>query len=210
MFSTLCVPFAHAAIKDGDWQYWNVEELELKLQKKWKIKLEEELRFGESMGKLFYEHTQAGLFHDITPWFNLGAGYRDVFSKGVHGWQHEAMPFGEALFKTVLKGFDLSDKSRLEYRMLEARTDNWRYRNKVTLKLPWKFAPFAFRPYVSNEFLIQMMKNEGYNENRLYGGLEMTFTKNVSGDMFYLWQALKRPARWEDRNIFGTRLKISF
>jgi hypothetical protein len=210
LLNALCVPLANAAIKDGDWQYWNGEEFEIKLQKKWKIKLEEELRFGESMGKLFYEHTQIGSFHDITPWFNLAAGYRDVFCKGVHQWQHEAMPFGEVMFKSAWNGFNLSDKSRLEYRMLEARTDNWRYRNKVTLKLPWRFTQFAIRPYVSNEFLIQMMKNDGYNENRLYGGLECTPWKNVSGDIFYLWQDLKRSAGWEDRNIFGSKLKISF
>ncbi|KAF0119200.1 MAG: hypothetical protein FD151_2052, partial [bacterium] len=34
------------AYDDGDWQYWNTESIEGNISDRWKIKLEEEFRFG--------------------------------------------------------------------------------------------------------------------------------------------------------------------
>lgn len=205
-----CAAWAHAEVgEDGDWQYWNTEEIEYKFADKWKAKLEQELRFGDGMGKLFYEHTQAGVAYDLEKWLNVGVFYRGIFENVKNKWLYEARPLGDVTVKQTWMGFDLEDRNRLEYRFLENREDMWRYRNRIMLKLPWKFTAWEFRPYTSNEFFIYF-NEEGYAQNRMYGGIEFKPFKHVKAEIFYMWKASKKSTGWIDNNIFGTKIKISF
>ncbi len=203
------VPAQAVAIKDGDWQYWNYETIEIKVADRLKLRLDQELRFADNMGKLYYEHTEPAVVYELQKWLSLDLGYRSVLDNGSGKWVYESMPFGILTPKWSWNGFDIWDKNRLEYRIFEDKRDMWRYRQLIGVKLPCILPIFNVRPFVSNEFLITMTE-QGYNENRLSGGVALELLKNLKGEIYYMWRADKKASCWTDRNILGTKLKFSF
>lgn len=103
----------------------------------------------------------------------------------------------------------MSDRSRLEYRDREIKKDIWRYRNKLTIRLPLEFTELKLKPYLADEVFINL-DEEGYNRNRLYGGVSFELSKNLTGDIFYLWQSSRSGGGRKDINVLGTALKFHF
>jgi hypothetical protein len=108
-----------------------------------------------------------------------------------------------------LFGLDLSDRSRIEYRVLEDRKDVWRYRNKVAAKLPFELTELKLQPYVADEIFVPL-DDVDINTNRLYAGVLFKLTKNMGCDLHYLWQSTRSNGGWTDINVVGTALKFSF
>jgi len=109
-----------------------------------------------------------------------------------------------------LLGLKFDDRNRLEYRHFDYQTDSWRYRNKITVKLPWKFAKFEIQPYLSDEIFIGFSTISELNQNRLSPGLSMNLTKNMKAEIYYILQNTKSSGKWKDTNVLGTKLKIAF
>lgn len=114
-----------------------------------------------------------------------------------------------ATLKGKVFGLETSDRSRLEYRNRENEKDVWRYRNKVTVKLPVELTALKLQPYVAEELFINL-DEEGFNRNRLAGGFYINLSKNIKGDIYYLWQTSKSDRKWDDINVIGTGLRFYF
>ena len=198
------------AFEDGDFQYWSTASLAYKIRKNWKIKVEEELRFGDSVSDFYYEHTDAGItYSGIAEWIDLGMNYRLVFEEKKGDWKYENRPHGNVTLKYTLEGFKLSDRNRLEYRDKEDSKDGWRYRNKFTVKYPITVEKFEFSPYVADEIFMDFIE-EKLNRNRLYAGIDFKILKNLKVDVFYLWQISEKDGNWKSYNVVGTKLKLAF
>jgi hypothetical protein len=104
---------------------------------------------------------------------------------------------------------DVSNRARLEYRDRENEKDVWRYRNRVTVKLPVELTPLKLQPYVAEEAFFNLDK-EGFNRNKVYGGFYINLSKNIKGDIYYAWLASESDTGWEDTNVIGTSLKFYF
>jgi len=198
------------ASDDGDLQYWSTAGVSFDIDKDWKFKFEEEFRFGDNAGH-FYRHSDFGVvYKSFADWIDLGFNYRQVFEKDSKGqWRQENRPHLNVTLKSKLFGFDLSDRSRLEYRDREIKKDIWRYRNKLTIRLPLEFTELKLKPYLADEVFINL-DEEGYNRNRLYGGVSFKLSKNLTGDIFYLWQSSRSGGSRKDINVLGTALKFYF
>jgi len=196
-------------IKDGDWQFWNTNEISLKVADKTKAVIEEEWRLGEGMGSLYYQHLQGGLEREVAGWLSVFAGYRDTFSRSKDSWQHTWMPNGHANMKLNWKGFDLLGRSRFEYLIPQSTRDYWRYRQRVILKLPVMVDRWKVRPWTCDEVFVVMTPDD-FNENRLSGGIEFKPLSWLTCDLYYMWKTDKSAAGWVDRNVFGTKAKFSF
>ena len=83
---------------------------------------------------------------------------------------------------------DVSNRARLEYRDRENEKDVWRYRNRVTVKLPVELTALKLQPYFAEEVFI-CMNGEGFNSNRVSSGFNINLSKNIKVDIFYAWQA---------------------
>ncbi|MBU4343121.1 MAG: DUF2490 domain-containing protein [Candidatus Omnitrophica bacterium] len=46
---------------DEDWQYWNTENVSVKLSDGWEANLEQEFRWGDDMTNPYYNHTDVGI-----------------------------------------------------------------------------------------------------------------------------------------------------
>ncbi len=199
------------AYDDGDFQVWNTDFEELKINKKAKIVFEEEFRWGNNASEFYYQHYDAGLFYDLTKWLNIGVGYRHIYELYKQKFWPDYDPYLTMTFSGDFKGFKLDNRSRMEFNNFDHKADFWRYRNKTGLKLPWKFTKFEIQPYVSDEiFVVFGGLPTKFNQNRFSAGLVFNIIKNVKGEIYYMLQSVKGTSSWTDANVLGTKIKIAF
>ena len=197
------------AYKDGDFQVWNTDTEEFKINKDAKIAFEEEFRWGGSAKEFYYQHYDVGFFYNLQKYLNIGGGYRHVLSKSKGKFLVENEPYITVTLLWDIAGFKFDDRSRLEYNHFDYKDDTWRYRNKLIVKLPWKFTKFEIQPYLSDEIFVLFDDSQRLNTNRFSSGLAMTLTKNLKAEIYYMLQSSKS-RKWTEINVLGTKLKLLF
>lgn len=200
---------AHA-YDDHDFQIWNTDTEELKINDHWKVSTEQEFRWGDNASELFYQHYDVGAFYSFTKWFSAGGGYRHVLtkSKGKYGIEQE--PYIHITVAGEAAGFKLESRNRFEYDHFDHQTDFGRYRNKFTLKFPWKVTALEVQPFVADELFLRFMKSDAFTQNRFFAGFALSVTKNFKGELYYMLQSAKSGEVWKDANVFGVKMKIGF
>lgn len=207
---SIILPMRSFAFDDGDFQYWNTESLSCRINKDWKVRVEEEFRFGDGVSDFYYQHSDVGVtYSGMVDWLDLGLNYRLVFEEKSSDWTYENRPHLNATLKHTLEGFKLSNRGRLEYRDKESGDDGWRYRNKFAIKYPIKIGDFEISPYVADEIFVDFIE-EKFSRNRLYAGIGFKILKNLSLDVLYLWQISEKDGDWKSYNVLGTKVKLSF
>jgi len=197
------------AYKDGDFQVWNTDTEEFKINNDTKMVLEQEFRWGGSAKDFYYQHYDLGFFYNLQKYLNVGAGYRHVLSKSKGKFLLENEPYITATLLWDIAGFKFDDRNRLEYQHFDYKDDTWRYRNKFTVKLSWKFTKFDIQPYLSDEIFVLFDDSQRLNQNRASAGLGMTLTKNLKAEIYYMLQSSKS-VKWTQTNVLGTKLKLAF
>jgi len=199
---------------DHDFQIWNTNVEEYKVNKTSKIALEEEFRWADNASKFTYQHYDVGFFHDFNKYFNAGFGFREIYERTNGPFKTENEPYLTATFSYAKSGFNLDTRSRLEYRNFNyTATDYFRYRNKFTAKLPWQVTKFKIRPFLADEIFIRFLgSGSTLSGNRFSAGLGATITKNFSGEIYYMVDSVKatKTCIWSDANVLGTKIKVSF
>ncbi len=196
---------------DTDFENRSTLDIILGLNKDWDFEFQEELRFNDNGGTLFYDFSDFGLIYKgLADWVELGFNFRKIYERESHDdWVEENRPHLNLTFKGKLAGFDISDNSRIEYRDREEKKDEWRYRNKLTAKFPVELTSLKLRPYVADEIFVNLY-GEGITRNRLFSGFSFKVAENTKLDIFYLWQASKAGEEWDDVHALGTKLTFTF
>ncbi len=67
------------------------------------------------------------------------------------------------------------------------------------------------QPFISDEFFFKF-NGIDINENRFSAGFGLNLTKNIKGEIYYMLRSTKNTniCTWNDTNVLGTKLKISF
>ena len=196
------------AFDDRDFQYWNTESIEVKLSKNWRIKVTEEFRFGGNAGSFYYNHTDVGINYLLNEYLELSANYRQAFQKKNKKWDPEYNPHINGTIKVKLYDFVFKDRNRFEYKIKESSDNSWRYRNKLSADLPFKWTKLNIQPFVADEIFYSFDESR-LNRNRVYAGLKMFFLENLKGEIYYMCQSTKG-SEWKECNILGTSLKLVF
>ncbi len=197
------------AFQTTDQQLWNTESIEGGLSPGVKVKMEAEFRFGDNVSQLYYNHTDAGLAFKLSDLLSIGLNYRQIYEKKKDLLVEENRPHVNATLKGKWLGIKISDRSRLEYRILKNKDNSWRYRNKLGLDLPVKWSAMEIQPYLADEIFVDFAVSE-FNRNRLYAGLKGKITEKLRTDIFYLWQSSKKNDVWNNINVIGFKLKVVF
>jgi len=208
----LVLPCVAFSFDDGDSQYWNTESASWKISDEWKASLEEELRFGDDSSDFYYQHTDVGvLYSGLADWLDVGISYRRVKEEKNSDWNYENRPHLNGIVKFHIGDVKMSNRSRFEYRIREVSDNYWRYRNKLTAKLPIKFTKLEIQPYVADEFFVNF-DSEELDRNRIYSGFSFKLFKWLKAEIYYLWQRSKSSSsgKWSDVNAIGTKFKLSF
>jgi len=199
------------AYDDHDFSVWNTDVQEWKINGGSKIALEEEFRWGDNAREFYYQHYDVGIFYALNKYWNAGGGYRHARILAGNSWKTECEPYAVATLSRVFAGFAFDDRSRLEYRHFDYQPDAWRYRNKVTVKLPWEWTRLKLQPFVSEELFFRFGGTNQFGENRLSSGFGLNLTKDIKAEIYYLLDSVKNSkGQWVDANVLGTKLKIAF
>ena len=199
------------AYDNHDFQVWNTEVEEVKLNNTSKLTFEEEFRWGDNASDFYYQHYDAGYQYIINKYVSAGGGFRYIKDKKTDKFRDESEPYMAVFTNWDLFGFKFGDRTRLEYRYYDYQMSSWRFRNKLDIKAPWKFTRFEIQPMIADEIFI---KSNGMdlNENRLYGGLAFTLTKNLKGELCYMFRSTKNVTvcTWNETNVLSAKLKLAF
>ena len=196
---------------DEGFQYWSVVGFSHKLNKDWRVDFEQDFRLGDDGGNLYYEHSDLGfVYSGLAEWIDLGFNYRLVYEKDKNDdRQPENRPHLNVTFKGKLFGWDVSDRSRLEYRDRKNLEDVWRYRNKIAVYFPIELTDLKLQPYIANEAFINFDPDD-FAKNWFYTGFRFKLMENIKADIYHMWQAKKTASEWEDVYVLGTKLIFIF
>ncbi len=199
------------AYNDGDFQLWNTDTQDFKVNKYLKAVFEEEFRWGGNAGEFYYHHYDAGLLYKLNKYWNVGGGYRHVYELSKRKFKLENEPYVSASVSLTKEAYTLDSRSRLEYRYFDYQADSWRYRNKFTVKFPLKFTKMEIQPYAADEIFVKLGNGIAqFNQNRVSCGFNINLSANFKAEIYYMLVSAKSSGMWKDTNVLGTKLKLSF
>ncbi len=199
------------AYDDGDFQVWNTDVEEARLNKDLKLVFEEEFRWANDTSEFYYQHYDVGLAYALNKTWTVGGGYRQIYTRVIHqSWRAESDPYLFFTYFGEVAGFKFDDRNRFEYQYYSYQADTGRYRNKLAVKAPWKFTRLEIQPFISEEFFVMIGNDHGLNQNRLSAGFAFGLTKSLKAEIYYMFLSSKSAGIWKDYNVLGTKVKVSF
>jgi hypothetical protein len=193
-----------------EFEYWPKAIVRVPLDKQWQLGFEEWLTFTDNGSRFKDSQTDVWLYYlGLADWLSVGAGYKRVYTKAGDDWQIEDRPMLDAAAKTKVYGFGVTDRSRFEFRFPQGQDQVVRYRNRLTVTSPVTFTPLEIEPYVAEEVFINF-DEQGFNQQRLYGGVFIPLHEKVRLELFYLWKLDKAGDQWHDTNVIGSWVYFQF
>ena len=206
----VAAPLIVCAYDDGDFQIWNTNVQEFKINDLTKGALEEEFRWADDADEFYYHHYDAGFSRVMNDFFSLGGGYRHIFELKRGEFKAENEPYMTAILSGEIAGCAIEDRSRFEYRQFDYQDDSKRYRNKITVKLPWSFTRAKIQPFLSDEGFMSIADEALFAQNRLSAGCGAALNDRIKLEAYYMLQSSKGSSVWTDTHVFGTKIKIVF
>jgi hypothetical protein len=203
---------AASRLAAADFEYWPKAIVRVPLDdaKQWQLSLEEWLSFNDNASRFKDSQTDVWLYYfGLADWLYVGAGYKRVYAKPGDDWTTEDRPMLDAAVKTKVYGFGVVDRSRFEFRFPQDEDFVVRYRNRLNIISPVTFTPLKIEPYVAEETFVNF-DEQGFNQQRFYGGVFIPLHEKVRLDLFYLWKLDKDDDRWRPTNVLGTWIYIQF
>jgi len=199
------------AYDDGDFQVWNTNGQDFKINEELKLTLEEEFRWADNANEFFYHHYDIAASLAFNKSTTFGGGYRHIYNLNNGKFKLENQPYLIASVSWQNHGFTLDSRNRMEYRHVKSSDDSWRYRNKITLKPPWKFTKIQIQPYLADEIFIAFGNSqEEFNQNRFAAGFSLRLMERLKAELYYMLASIKKTGDWNDVNVLGVKLKLSF
>ena len=196
--------------EDRDYEYWFKTSVGRELTDDWGLRFCEKLTWTDNANEFRKHMSDLGfVYHGLADWLDLGFNFKKSYEKEDGRWLEENRPHVNLTIKDTLCGLAVSNRSRFEFRDKEHDRDYWRYRNKLTLAAPDPMTALHIKPYVAQEFFINLDPSD-FDQYRIYAGFVLNITRAASLDLHYVWDTEKSGRRWQDINVIGTDLKLRF
>jgi hypothetical protein len=194
-----------------NFEYWTTAGTSLHLGGQWHVTVQELLKLGDDAQKFTYHHSDLGLVYTVPAgWVDLGFYYRHIFKRyGSSDWLQERRPHVDATFRSRLGRILVANRARLEFRDKNYDEDQWRYSNKVTLGLPYEFTKWRFRPFVADQFYVDL-DSFHLNKNKVYSGVSFSPSKKIAAALQYVWDVDETYDEWINTHILWLQLKFYF
>ena len=199
-----CIQFVWAA---DDWELWLGNTVKVKVNDRVNLNFLEEFRMHEDMSKFYTYVLYVGPSFNINRYLDTAIWYKLVESKSEGHWEDTHRYDIDFTLKYDLNGFKLSNRSRFENNVTKA---SWLYRDRMKIAKDFKILDKKYTPYISNEFFLNMNPNDGYSENRASIGISTAFILDTKLTLYYMSRAKKKDGNWENANILGTFIGLSF
>ena len=197
-------PLVPGALLAGEWEYRARMEFTGPVEEHLAIRMMSEVRSESGFHSHKESHFDLGLEWGPREWLGIAPYYRNVTLKKGSVWVVEHRPHLNLTLKWSALGMRFSDRSRVEYRMIES-TRRVRYRNRLMAALP----PVLFSrlsPHVSTEPYYDFDAGQ-LNKNRLIAGFDLRLRGPASVKIEYVLDSVKQADRWHDVNSVLVALK---
>jgi hypothetical protein len=207
LFSSVCF----GRNRNGNLEYWQQIGVDFNINEDWKVTVTEELRFGEHNGNPSLHNTDMGLvYRGLGDWIDVGLNFKKEYEKDSAGeFVHENRPHLNIMLNGKAFGFDVANRSRLEYRDKEHKKSVWRFRELFKIKLPYKFTKFNLQPYIAEEIFFNLGE-DNVNQNRLSAGFSGKLSKDIKISLYYIWKNSKITGGWQGTNVIGSQIRFLF
>jgi hypothetical protein len=201
---------AASSASASNFEYWPKAFVTIPINQQWQFGFEEWLSFHENATRFKDSQTDLWLhYQGLADWLNVGVGYKRIYAKPGDDWEIENRPMLYAAVKSKVYGFGVTNRSRLEYRMPQDEGPFWRYRHRLNIVSPVTFTPLNIQPYTAGE-VFYSFDGQGFNQQRLYGGVYIPLHEKVRLELFYLWKLDKEDDDWHDTNVLGSWVYVQF
>lgn len=208
VYATLVLHSAPALATD-DWNYWGSVQFEHKIDPRVRLIWNPVWRVRDDISETYYLATRQGIGYKASDSLDLAVHYFYAEEKSSRGeWIDENRLELQPTFRWELKGFNFSDRNRLEYRDV-GDDEKWRYRNQLKISKAVEIHGFKFAPYISNEVFYDFKKDE-FNQNRASIGFLRKLSSSVSLDVYYMVRSDYSSDHWNSVNIIGTSFNVAF
>ncbi len=197
------------AYREGDSQLWTVLGADAQVAPSVRLGVETGARWGDSMSDYFYEVAEPGVTWKAQSWLDVGASYEIIRQKKNGDWLDEQVPKVTVTLKGDSGPLQLSNRSRFEYRIREAASDEWRYRDRLRLQLAKGLTEWKLKPFVDDE-LYYSGDEQLFNENRASAGFGFEPRAWLKAELYYMVRSTLKSNVWTDSNILGVKLGFSF
>ena len=192
-----------------DWQYWSAYNFRHKINDRWGLVLNPQVRIFDDATDFSYYESRFGIVYGFNKHFDLGVNYLFSNTKNTLGkWTDENNLELEATPKWSLAGFKFSDRNRFEYRIVNGKPKN-RYRNNLKISRSVKMGKNEWIPFIGNELFYDFKASE-YNQNRFSVGIGKNLSKNLALEIYLMSKMDKTGRDWKNSDIVGTNLQVSF
>jgi hypothetical protein len=198
------------AFGEGDSQLWLAGGAETGAGKDVRVGFESGARWGDSMSDYFYQNNEVFVSWKVASWFDAAASFEYITQEKSGRWLEEQVPKVTVQIKGDAGPFVLSNRSRLEYRIREAASDDWRYRDRLRLQLAKGLSAFKIRPYIEDEIYLPLDDEQQFNENRASAGIAIEPHSRVKVELYYMARSTLKDDAWTDSNVIGAKVALQF
>jgi hypothetical protein len=209
----------------GEWKIWADLDLGGVSGKYLSGTVKQSLRWREDVDGLSSYFVDGNVTLRTLPWLNLAGAYRYIRAKSGGDWIVEARPYADAVLKVRWGKVSFSDRNRFEWREIESKDGEFRYRNKLTaLYGDEGFTSLHFRPYAAVEAFLNEGNQDIFNSNRyrltlgvrgdpedhINHLIKHSKASRYKGDIFFTFESTRAGDVWIDSCIVGTKLGVFF
>jgi hypothetical protein len=191
----LCTSFVAFAQTNTDFETWSSINVEVKLHKKLKLELEEQLRLKENSSEIDQYFTQIGLSYQFPKDFEIGGGLRFAKKNDNTGKKQGYDSFFryhiDLAYKHKQKRFNFKHRLRFQNKneigVSEAEEDNAKKNLRLKSSVSYNVRNWKLDPQFSAEIFnnTQQGKENGFHKYRLTLGSQYSFKKWGQIDLFF-------------------------
>jgi Protein of unknown function (DUF2490) len=188
-------------------QNWNMVTLRVDAPHRLSLYVEGQSRTGlgleknEGMDRLL---VRGALGYRVTPWMSLWQGYAWTPSYRPQ-FQNENRLFQQLLLENKVKKLTVINRTRLEERFIEdAGATSMRFRHMLRLSYPLdkaqKWSAVAYDEYFVNLNRTPAGPRGGFDQNRIFVGLNRRLSKQVNAEAGYMFAHVNRHGGTPDKS----------
>ncbi len=206
----LSINFVNARFnKNGDFQVWEIQTLEKTITDNFGIRIDNELRIGDDVSRVFYLYVQGFLVYRPYDWLILSPGYRQEWLRKDGALKPQYAPQFDTYFIYIGDKVVFTNRNRFGYLFRYKEFNSVFYRSRVRLSFPLEKKSLFMQPYVDNEIFI--VQGRGFNQNRSSIGVLFRVTDQFDPRLFYMVRLDKKEdGSWKHINIVGLHLYFTY
>ena len=159
----------------------------------------------------FFRRFEAGGELDISKRISLRASLKNISILDGNSWNCQYVPGVAATIKWKPSRLEVDLRNTFEvWNIMEEGDVQFRLKQRIKVAAPLKLKDTGIKPYLSEEYMAAINSNDHFVRNRISAGNTIYLGKVVSIDVYYMWQRKNGTPEWEDTNVLGTKLSLSF